>query len=83
MIGFKKACHESGHIVTKTLRGPREAHGRAFCAHHSASGRKLLDEDVKNIFQAELLKPNSFCRRSFSVQCDGTKFSESVDIFIM
>ena len=38
------------------------------CSNRLKITRKLVDDDNTNISEAELLRPNSFCRRSFSAQ---------------
>ena len=71
MIGFKKACPDSGHIHTKTLLLAREATAAPECSNRSKITWELGEVDDKNISEAELTTLSSFCWRSFSAQLDG------------
>ena len=78
MIGFKQACHESGHIKTKTCLDLREDCVSLERSARFASYKKLGDEhDAKNP-EAELLKPNSLDGRSFCVRCSEVNQTKSL-----
>ena len=71
MISLRKACHAPGHILDKTLRLGAEASGELVCATAMGFHEKLRHEHGELVYEAHLLRPNSFCGRSFSVQRDG------------
>ena len=59
------ACHDSGHIHTKTRPVAGEASGRPESLKCMKITGKLIDGDNQNIFEAQRLRPNSFRGRSF------------------
>ena len=71
MISSRRACHETLLFFTKFANrcwSCGRATARVAAIEAMSSYGNVKGHDDKALFEAQLLRPNSFCRRSFSAQ---------------